>query len=165
MPTAARQQLDLVLSFFPRVEGRLSLLLSINLGMLALLSVNAPPLRDWQVAFVFVAIPVLLIGVSLSHIYQGFFPQLDGGKDSLIYFREIAARTESKFIEDFKTQGDQAYVNDILGQVWRNSEILKEKFDHLRSAFTLLAWAILPWIVSLGLFAATKSDATHLLAK
>jgi len=71
-----------------------------------------------------------------------------------VYFREIASRTEHRFIEQFKEQTDEHRVNDILGQVWRNSEILRAKFEALKAAFTLLAIAIVPWIISLALFAA-----------
>ena len=73
-------------------------------------------------------------------------------KRSLIYFREVAGRTETRFIEEFKEQSDSHHVSDLLGQVWRNSEILKEKFDHLKTAFVFLALAIPPWGIALALF-------------
>jgi hypothetical protein len=44
--------------------------------------------------------------------------------------------------------------------VWRNSEILTVKFDSLKLAFTFLALAIAPWIVTLALFAAYNGG-TH----
>ena len=104
----------------------------------------------WEIAVAL--LPVALICGSLWHLYKGAFPSLEGGALSLIYFREIAKRTEAKFIDEFIKQSEEEYLKDMLGQVWRNSEILKEKFDHLKYAFILLALAILPWVVALIIF-------------
>jgi hypothetical protein len=72
----------------------------------------------------------------------------------LVYFREVARRTEAKFIDEFMAQDEAAYAKDLLGQAWRNSEILVEKFNHLRLAFVFMALAVFPWVVSLAIFAA-----------
>jgi hypothetical protein len=151
---AALDQLNLILSFFPRVDAKLSVLVAVNTGMLAVLATNAPPLAklSWPTITI-AALAILLIGTSLWFLYQGAFPRLKGGAASLVYFREIALRTEHKFIEEFKVQTDEYRVDDLLGQVWRNSEILKKKFDALKLAFILLAVALAPWLCSLVLFA------------
>lgn len=69
----------------------------------------------------------------------------------MLYFREIAQRTEAKFIDEWLQFMDEEYLKDLLGQVWRNSEILKQKFDHIRWAFNLLALAVVPWLLSVAL--------------
>jgi hypothetical protein len=99
------------------------------------------------------AIALLLIGASVWFLYRGAFPQLKGGTASLVYFREIARRTEHQFIEGFKDQTEEQRINDLLGQVWRNSEILTKKFDAMKVSFILVAIAIVPWACSLILFA------------
>jgi hypothetical protein len=106
---------------------------------------------------------VALLGASIIFLYRGAFPSLKGGAASLVYFREIAGRTEHQFIEQFKHQDDEHHVNDLLGQVWRNSEILKAKFDALKIAFTLLACALIPWVIGLALFATYTSSARSTL--
>jgi len=63
-----------------------------------------------------------------------------------VYFREIAKRTEAKFIDEFLAQDETVYVKDVLGQVWRNSQILDEKFNHLKRAFVFMALAALPCV-------------------
>ena len=163
--TIANEQLNRVLDFFPRGEAKASVVLAVDTGMLALLAINAPPIRALEWYMLFAVIPVLLTTLSIIHLYQGAFPKLKGGPQSLVYFREIANRTESKFIEEFKAQTTDAYINDVLGQVWRNSEILTEKFDHLRWAFTFLALSIVPWIIALAMFAAKHATASSLLMK
>jgi hypothetical protein len=157
---ASKDQLTLVLSFFARVDAKLSVVLAVDTGMIAVLGTDAPPVRNFSwLMLIFAGVTILLLGLSIFFLYRGAFPSLKGGQASLVYFREIANRTEHKFIEAFKAQGDEQYVTDLLGQVWRNSEILKIKFDSLKIAFTLLALAIVPWIVSLALFAAYNNPA------
>jgi hypothetical protein len=157
---ASKDQLNLVLSFFSRVDTKLSVVLALDTGMLAVLGTDSPPLKaySWPM-LVAVAITVALLAVSIVFLYRGGFPTLKGGQASLIYFREVAKRTEHKFIEEFKAQTDEQHVNDMLGQAWRNSEILTIKFDSLKAAFTLLALAIIPWIVSLVVFATYNGPA------
>jgi hypothetical protein len=155
---ASKDQLNLVLSFFSRVESKLSVVLAVDTGMLAVLGADAPPLKILSLPMaIFAVATVLLLAASVCFLYRGAFPALKGGHGSLVYFREIANRTEHKFIEEFKHQTDEQYANDLLGQTWRNAEILKIKFDSLKAAFALLALALIPWVVSLALFAATSS--------
>jgi len=162
---SAREQLDRVLSFFPRVDALSSVVLGVDVGMLALLanSILPPKTFDWRI--VFAAAAIVLIGLSLIHLYKGSFPRLDGGWHSLIYFREIAQRNEADFIKEFSAQRDEDYTNDLLSQVWRNSEILTQKFDHLKRAFYFLAWAVIPWAVALAVFSSQSADTAAKVAK
>ncbi len=149
----AKDQLDRVLNFFPRIDNKSSVVLAIDTGMLAFLTAHAPAfteLRGW-IAF-FPALTVFLITMSITYLYKGGSPSLEGGRQSLIYFREIAQRAETNYVDDIMASSEEKYLKDILGQIWRNSSILKEKFDHLKTALTFLAWAIIPWATSLALF-------------
>ncbi len=146
----ARKQLNLVMVFFARVDAKTSVLLGVDLAMLASLAATAPKLELWEGRLLFAAIPLSLLAASLWHLYRASFPQLEGGRESLIYFREIASRTEGKFIEEYKKQRSTTYLNDVLSQVWRNSQILAQKFDHLRTAFLFMAWSLVPWLITLA---------------
>ena len=150
---SSSDQLARVLGFFPRVDAKASVLLAVDTGMLGFLASKIPPIRTltwWEVAIPSAA--ALLLAVSLWYLYKGAFPKLKGGGMSLVYFREIARRTEPKFIDEFLKQSEEARAKDLLGQVWRNSEILTEKFDDLKKAFVCLALAIPPWVVALIIF-------------
>jgi len=162
----ARDQLTLVLSFFPRVDAKASAILAINTGMLAVLASNAPPVLTMSVfSYVLAGIIVTMIAGSLWSLYRVAFPVLHGGHQSLIYFREIAKRTEASFIEEFLGQDDAARIKDLLGQVWRNSEILKLKFDSLRWAFVLMALAIIPWVTAVSLFSSQHPGVRTLITR
>ncbi len=158
---ASKDELQLVLSFFPRVESKFSVILAIDTGMIGFLAANAPPFRAFSTWMLLSnGATVLLLAASLALLYRGSFPNLKGGESSLVYFREIAKRREHHFIETFSAQTEKQYGHDLLAQVWRNSEILTVKYDSLKLAFTFLALAILPWIVTLALFAAYNGG-TH----
>src|SRR5260370_41199394 len=148
-PDVAAQQLDRVLAFFPRADAKGSVVLAVDTGMLAVLASNCPALSAFDWWMLIPILPLVLLGISLLHLYRGAFPSLKGGEESLIYFREIAKKREQPFIDAFIAQSEAAYVKDLLGQVWRNSQILKMKFDHLSSAFNFMALALVPWLASL----------------
>src|SRR5688572_26770484 len=139
-----QSQLALILGFFPRVDAISSVLLAINTGMLAVLAsvTPLPTTLSWLTAATFAAF--VFIGLSLFPVYKGAFPRLEGGEDSLVYIREIGKRAETDFISEFMKQDEQRYVNDLLSQIWRNSQILTEKFNHLKEAFWSLAVGIVP---------------------
>jgi hypothetical protein len=154
LPSVAKDQLGLVLSFFSRVDSKASVVLAVDTGMAGYLAGRLPSLKAvpcWQSLIPLVAF--VLIGISFWNLYKGAFPNLKGGNQSLVYFRAIATRTEAKFIDDFSAQSEGEYAKDVLGQVWRNSEILVEKFNHLKRAFVFMALAVLPWVVSLAILA------------
>ncbi len=146
----AGKQLDRILSFFLRVEAKASFLFAMDTGLLALLALNigVGDAKIWFLALP-ASIAFLLLMGSLYFVYQCTFPHLKGGTGSLIYFREIAQRTEAKFIEEFLAQDEEAHTQDLLGQVWRNSEILKLKFDSMKTAFVLTALSLIPWTIFL----------------
>lgn len=147
---AGGEQLDRVLSFFPRIEAKASALFAIDLGLLGLMALNLH-LEDFGLWYI--ALPAVLslggILASLYFVYKCQFPHLDGGTSSLIYFREIAKRTEANFAAEFLSQSEEARLRDVLGQVWRNSEILKIKFDSLKVAFIVTGATLVPWVAFL----------------
>lgn len=163
----ARDQLNRVLGFFPRVDAKVSVLFSVDIAMLALLAGKAPiSTLQWNLFPSLVALLALtLVALSLFFLYQASFPRLAGGHRSLLYFREIAAREEAVFVDEFREQSEDAYLKDLLRQVWRNSEILKQKYDYLKYAFISLICALLPWLVALAIFAALNSNGQTQLLK
>jgi hypothetical protein len=162
---AAKDQLNRTLGFFARVDAKASVLLAVNTGMTALLIGNSPPIRAFDWSMLIVLLPISLLAASYWFLYKEAFPSLEGGRDSLIYFREIAKRTESKFIEQFKNQSEESYLSDLLSQIWRNSEILKTKFDDVRLAFNCTALAILPWVIALAFLISKNTALKSLISK
>jgi hypothetical protein len=142
----ATEQLDRVLGFFDRAESKASVLFAVDTGMLALIALNlrSGDFQDWFLVLLG-TLTVVFLGGSFFFLYRCAVPNLSGGNGSLVYFREIAKRTENRFIEDFLAQTKDERARDVLGQVWRNSEILNLKFNSVKWAFSLTAAALVPW--------------------
>jgi hypothetical protein len=154
LPSTAKDQLNLVLGFFPRVDAKASVVLAVNTAMLGYLASRFPPpntIAAWQL--ITPAVAFVLLGISFVYLYKGAFPNLQGGNDSLVYFFQISSKTEAKFLQEFSALSEIEYANELLGQAWRNSQILTTKFKCLKNAFIFLALSVAPWTISLIEFA------------
>ncbi len=118
-------------------------------------------IKFWYLVLLYVIV-LVLIGISLFLVYRASHPQLTAGGKSLVFFYEIASRTEANFIKEIRDCDRSAYVDDVLGQVWKVSEVLKAKYTSLKWAFIATIVAVPFWFVSL-LLAAVKHG--ELLAK
>ncbi len=154
----ARDQLSRVLNFFPRLETKHSVVLALDTGMLAFLAAHVASVSAMQTTTgVAVGLTLFCLGKSLWHLYHSGRPLLDGGHRSLIYFREIAVLEENEYIDAFTTVGEKDLLRDLLSQVWRNSEILTEKFAQLDRALRFTLLAIVPWLFAITLLTATNT--------
>jgi hypothetical protein len=155
----SRDNLTRILSFFPRVDVLSSVILAIDISMMAVLAANTPALRSISRFQTVMAILFLFfVGVSLYNLYKCAFPRLECEEKSLIYFQEIAKLEQLEFAKEFLGQTEKDYLHDLIKQVWRNSEILQLKFKHLKSAFRLLVLALIPWVISLLYFASENKQ-------
>lgn len=66
-----------------------------------------------------------------------------------MYFGEIAKRTEVDFIEKYGSAPEEQLKRDLLGQVWRNAEIVTAKYRHLKQASAGVAAGLAPWLAIL----------------
>ncbi len=154
--SAAWQQLHLVLGFFPRVDTKLSVVLGINLGILAMLATRVPK-ADGLTPLIMVLGVLFLAPMTTSfwHIWHGYFPDLRGGTASLIFFHPISRMSESEFRHACMARGLGELEGDILNQCWRNSKILTCKFYSLRHSYLATLIAIAPWMALIAVLPAT----------
>jgi hypothetical protein len=140
-------QLDRTLSFFSRVESKSSLLFASNIGILSIMlyNVSYQDIKNW-----YVVVPVILASVlvafSLGHLYLASFPDTKGGNESLFYFKSVGSNTEQNYVDTFTKKTDLEIEKDLLGQIWRNSQILNDKFSHVENAYKFSLLSIIPWI-------------------
>ncbi|RUP07943.1 Pycsar system effector family protein [Hyphomicrobium sp.] len=147
---AASDQLNRILGFFARVENKSNAIFATNTGMLAVLGVHLQwsSLPIWYIVIPAV-VGAVLLGVSFVFLYLAASPQTKGGTGSLVYFKEIANRTEADFLAEIKSCSREKYVDQMFAQVWRNAEILTQKFLYVKYAFFCTAGAMLPWLIAL----------------
>ncbi len=143
---AADRQLDRTHNFFPRIDGKISTLFAIVTGQIAVAAIN---LDAENLKHIWIWLPgiayTLLTLISMHHLYDATYPQLEGGESSLIYFAEVAKMEESEFKKNFCDLSDSEYLDQISSQIWRNSQIVDKKFSDLKSATRAIMLATLPW--------------------
>ena len=147
----AERQLALVHSMIPRADNKVSALWAIVSAQIvvAALNVSVPDMKIWYVAIPVAGFAFLAAGAYV-HLYRCAFPSLEGGTNSLTYFAEIAKLREAEFIDRYTAIPVPDLIKDICGQIWRNSEIAKQKFESVRAATKLAMWAALPWVCVLA---------------
>jgi hypothetical protein len=143
----APKQLERVLAFFARVEAKASLVFAVDSALLGVLAVNLrkQDLSD-PIAMGLFAGAIVLFGASLFYVYRCSFPDLKGGHSSLIYFNEVSKLREQEYVKSFRGMSTEEFLDDVLSQAWRNSQILTKKFAAIKTAFILTALGLAPWI-------------------
>lgn len=153
----ATTQLDRLLAFYPRVDGKASFILALNVALLGVMAVNFPIRHIGSPRACAGIIAALLLFLSFWQLCVVFFPDLKSGeKRSLIYFGDIASQGWRGYHKALEDASEDDLLEDLTCQVWRNAEILRIKFDHTRSAmiFTLIA---LPFWLALVSAAALRA--------
>lgn len=146
-----QRQLDRVLGFFPRVDARINGLFGVNTVILAIggLNVATPDLDLW-----FVSVPGVFamagLMVSYALLYRANFPDVNGGQGSLVYFAEIQKRTEANYVAELATCSSDRFREDLVAQIWRNSEILCAKYAFVRYAIVATTLSLLPFFIFLA---------------
>jgi hypothetical protein len=149
----AEKNLARLLEWVTRFDNKSIIILGVDTGMLGVLASFAPPLKSLSLAVIFVAsLSLFFLGLSLLFIYLGSYPRTTGPKHSLLYWGCISQRSFSQYKDSFKDESDEEYLNDLLEQCHRNSEILDKKFTNLKWAYRMLFVALSPWIITIYLF-------------
>ncbi|MCW3101528.1 MAG: hypothetical protein JWL77_7146 [Chthonomonadaceae bacterium] len=143
-------QLDRLMGFFPRNDGKATFLFTVDLGLLSLLALNFPyadPVSGLAVpAYLVIAAMI----VSLTNLYRVFFPHLEvGATRSMMYFGDIAAESAGDYGQRLRTMTDEQLIDDLACQIHRNAEILAQKFRHVAIASMATGLAIFPWLAFL----------------
>ena len=149
---AAERRLDRLLDWVGRSDTKFSVVLGVDTGMLGFLATSVPSGAVPVTAIVFAAVSVVLLVASLVFIYRGTYPRTKGPSGSLVYFGSIAEEGLEDLKKRFLACGKEDHLDDVLGQVHRNSEILDRKFTELQRAYRCLLAAVIPWAITLYLF-------------
>ena len=150
----ANDQLALVLSFFARVETKLSVVLAVDLAMISIAFAKVLPVTNASPSVIgLIALFAVMQVASLILLYRGSFPHLTDGERSLIYLRTGAALDEADYRQRFSERDRGAHTDDVIDQAWINARILTVKFDRLKHAYFWMGLSVAPWLVALAVLA------------
>ena len=135
----AEKNLERLLEWVNRVDNKSLIVLGIVTGMLGVLATFAPPINLWNwFMAIFAIVSVIVLVTSLLCICLCSYPQTKGSSNSLLYFGSVAKYNAEQYREAFLKQSAEEYLNDLLEQCRRNSEILDRKFKSLKWAYRML---------------------------
>lgn len=143
---ALERQLDRLLTFFPRVDSKVTSLFAVTSAQLAVAALNLTlsDLKVWWITGVLIAF-VLCAAWVMVHLYRCTYPHLEGGQQSLIYFAEIVKKQPHAYVRAIDSVKLEAYREDVAGQIYRNAEILCLKYRFLKRATIGASVSIIPW--------------------
>lgn len=146
----AERQLDRVQGFFPRIDNKVSALFAIASAQIATVGLNLTfgDLKTWYITLP-LALFVAAVGWTILSLYYCTYPHLSGGRKSLVYFNEIASLTEAEYDQRYTALSEVELKRDIVGQIWRNSEIVKMKYWYLKNATVASMLGVMPWSIIL----------------
>jgi hypothetical protein len=143
---AMERQLDRLLTFFPRVDSKVSSLFAVTSAQLAVAALNLTlnDLKVWWITGCVVVFALCALWV-MVHLYRCAYPHLEGGQQSLIYFAEIVKKQSHAYVRAIDNVKNDAYREDVAGQIYRNAEILCLKYRFLKRATIGASVSTLPW--------------------
>jgi hypothetical protein len=147
----AEKRLDRLLDWVSRSDTKFSVVLGVDAGMLGFLATSAPPGAVSVTTTVVAALAAALLVASLIFIYRGTYPRTKGPGGSLVHFGSVAGEDLEDFKARFRACDARGHLDDVLGQVHRNAEILDRKFAELQRAYRCLLAAVIPWAIALYL--------------
>lgn len=144
----AERQLAAVQTFFPRLDAKVTTLFGVATAqfVVLLLNLKLEDLEHWYVAFL-VTVYAALYAAALINLYLCNHPHLAAGSRALSYFGHVAAMGENEFVVEYASLTPEQLLNDLSRQIWRNSQIVAQKFRFLKHASAAVLLATVPWLV------------------
>jgi hypothetical protein len=148
----ASDQLNRILTFFPRVDNRASMLFAANSAILGVLAarIRVEQLPNMQL-LISAGLALAALIYSFSNLYLCAFPNTKGGSGSHVFFGSIAEKPESAFVDGFRKLEEDEWLRDLAAQVWRNSEILCLKYKYLKHSMSSTMLGLVPWAIFVSL--------------
>lgn len=123
------------LDWISRSDTRIAFTASIAVAMLGVLASASALITKWENHYYLVfALAFLFLFGSLLFVYFSQFPKTKSVNSSLIYFGTIANLKVDDFNKKVRATTEDEYLDDLLSQTHRNAEILRWKFNHLRTS-------------------------------
>lgn len=138
-------------------DSKLAPIFAIDMAMLGAWCALAPKVDGWDVlTVVFSALALIPLLLSVGALAFVAFPRLDGPKGSAIFFGGIVNHSLEEFLKKMASGVSEETLEDLARQTYRNAEIAKDKFAHVRWAMIFLFLSVPTWLISVALLYAAR---------
>lgn len=143
----AESNLQRKLEWIERHDNRVVFLTGIIIAMLGVFASSIAMITTWTCFDGFVAIMTgSLLLISLTIIFFGHYPKMRSLNTSLIFFDTISRLSFNEFKQRVESRTEEDYLDDLLNQIYVNSQILSSKFRSLKNAFIFMGISLVPWL-------------------
>lgn len=150
--TTAQWILERNLAWIAAADAKVAIIVTINVAMLGGLAGTfgwSDAHRSYW-AYGACMMATILSGSGVFCAAMAMFPRTDGPKQSLLFSVPVAGMTLPDYQAALKDRSDEQLLEDWAGQVHRNAEIAKSKFEWVRAA---MIWSFLgapTWVIAIG---------------
>lgn len=147
------------LGWIAAADAKASTIFGIDAAMLGVLAALTPTVSgDWQILPAiasFIAAVALL--ASVTYLALATFPRLDGPKNSIVFFGTAVSLTSQEFTRRVQQGITDELVQDVAAQAFRNAEIARVKYHHLKSSQMLMFLGAALWLGAISLLYYARS--------
>jgi hypothetical protein len=150
--TTTQWILERNLAWIAAADAKVAIIVTINVAMLGGLAGTFGWSDAHRSCWAYGAcmMATILNGSGVFCAAMAMFPRTDGPKQSLLFSVPVACMTLPDYQAALKDRSDEQLLEDWAGQVHRNAEIAKSKFEWVRVA---MIWSFLgapAWIIAIG---------------
>lgn len=150
--TTAQWILERNLAWIAAADAKVAIIVTINIAMLGGLA----GIFGWSNAhrtywgYLACVVAVILSGSGVFCAAMAMFPRTDGPKKSLLFSVPVAGMNLPDYKAALKDCSDELLLEDWAGQVHRNAEIAKTKFEWVRLAMIWSFLGVPAWAVAIS---------------
>lgn len=106
---------------------------------------------DFSDTFTILTGVLSIIGFLLSYYFawEAMFPDIDGPKNSLIFFGGIASRSKENFQNEIEEIDEETYLSDLSDQTYINAKIATRKFKATQKSMMFWYFSLIPLTIFL----------------
>ena len=148
----AEKILSLQLDWVKTADAKVPPVFAIDVAMLGVIIALMKTCTSWGIpAAIATALCLIPLVLSIVFLALSMFPRLSGPKGSRVFFGGITKTEEAKYLEEVKKLDEEEFVDDLLGQSYRNADIAEKKYTYLKLAF-ISSFASVPfWLTAIYL--------------
>jgi hypothetical protein len=150
--TTAQWILERNLAWIAAADAKVAMIVTINVAMLGGLAGTFGWSEAHRTSWAYLAcmMAVILSGSGVFCAAMAMFPRTDGPKQSLLFSVPVSGMNLPDYQAALKDSSDEQLLDDWAGQVHRNAEIAKSKFEWVRVAMIWSFLGVPAWVVAIG---------------
>lgn len=148
----ARWLFERTLGWIATADAKTAIVVAIDTAMAGGLAAaygasDAGTRTAWAYAFLVTSSVCLVAGIFCAAMAA--IPRMLGPVKSMIYFKRVVESPEAEYVKKFEAVTEKQFLDDLVTQIHRNSQIASEKHLWVRRSLYWSFLAAIPWVPAL----------------